>query len=359
MKHCFILGTRPEIIKLSPLIRVAESRKFDYCIIHTNQHYTASMDEIFFRELKLPAPDYNLHIGSEYHSTQTGKMLIALDAALKESKPDIVYVQGDTNTVMAGALAASKEHGVTVAHVEAGLRSYDRTMPEELNRIVADHLSGLLYAPTKRQAKILASEGIDRKKIFVTGNTIVDAVTQHLKFAEQTTDPLDSLELKTKSYAVLTMHRPGNVDDPQTLMRLINAVNSLAKRMPVLFPVHPRTQTAIDTVKPVFYPNFKLLKPIGYLQMLRLLQRASLIITDSGGIQEEACILRVPCITIRENTERPETLEVGGNVLVGSDEKKLMDAIDHYEHTTIGWFNPFGDGHSAERMIDIATRHVA
>ncbi|MFH0829332.1 MAG: UDP-N-acetylglucosamine 2-epimerase (non-hydrolyzing) [Candidatus Kerfeldbacteria bacterium] len=359
MKHCFILGTRPEIIKLSPLIRVAQSRKLDYCIIHTNQHYTASMDEIFFRELKLPTPHFNLHIGSEYHSTQTGKMLISLDETFRKCWPDVVYVEGDTNTVMAGALAASKEQNVTLAHVEAGLRSYDRTMPEEFNRIIADHLSDLLFAPTKLQAQILTTEGIDPKKIFVTGNTIVDAVTQHLEIAEQMVNPLDRYGLKAKSYAVLTMHRPGNVDDPRILLRLINAINTFAERMPVLFPVHPRTRGALDALKPTIHRNLHPVEPIGYLKMLRLMKQAKLIVTDSGGIQEEACVLRVPCITIRENTERPETLDVGGNVLVGSDEKKLIDAVDHFARTKIEWSNPFGDGHSAERMIDIATSHVA
>jgi len=359
MKHCFILGTRPEIIKLSPLIRVAQTRGLDYCIIHTNQHYTASMDDIFFRELELPAPEFNLHIGSEYHSTQTGKMLISLDETFRKCKPDVVYVEGDTNTVMAGALAASKEQGVAVAHVEAGLRSYDRTMPEELNRIIADHLSDLLYAPTKLQANILASEGIDKDKIFVTGNTVVDAVAQHLEIAGQMDDPLEQFGLKPKSYAVLTMHRPGNVDDPRVFLRLVSAINALAERMPVLFPVHPRTKVAIDANKPKFHRNLHAVEPIGYLQMLRVLQQATHIITDSGGIQEEACILQVPCITIRENTERPETIDIGGNILVGSDEKKLLDAVDHYGRTTIEWSNPFGDGHSAERMIDIATAHVA
>jgi UDP-N-acetylglucosamine 2-epimerase (non-hydrolysing) len=359
MKHCFVLGTRPEIIKLSPLIRVAQQRKLDFFIVHTNQHYTASMDAAFFHDLRLPKAEVNLNIGSENHSTQTGKMLISLGDTFRKCRPDVVYVEGDTNTVLAGALAAAKQPGILVAHVEAGLRSYDRTMPEELNRIVTDHLSDLLFAPTQRQADILTKEGIDAKKIFVTGNSIVDAVHQHLNIAEQIDDPLKDFGLISGAYAVLTMHRPGNVDNPQTLSRLFHGMNILAERMPILFPVHPRTRGAINALKPTVHPNLRLVEPIGYLQMLRLMKHAKLMVTDSGGMQEEACILQVPCVTIRENTERPETLDVGGNMLVGSDEKKLLDAVNHFDRSTISWRNPFGDGHAAERMIDIATTHVA
>lgn len=358
MTHCFILGTRPEIIKLSPLIRVAQARGLDFCIIHTNQRYTASMDEVFFRELKLPAPDVNLHIGSGDHSAQTGKMLIAIGDELARRKPDIVYVEGDTNTVLAGALAAAKQPGVLVAHVEAGLRSYDRTMPEELNRIMTDHISDLLFTPTPRQKKILLDEHIPHDKVFVTGNSIVDAVQQHLAIASATNDMLSRYHVKTHEYALLTLHRPANVDDPVILKKLLGNLQRVAADIPMLFPVHPRTKKAIDALDLPPMEGLTMIEPIGYLDMLQLMQQAKLILTDSGGIQEEACILHVPCITLRENTERPETIDVGANVLVGTDAKKLDRAISHFSSLTPSWKNPFGDGHSAERMIEFATTHA-
>lgn len=357
MKHCFILGTRPEIIKLSPLIRIAQEQALDFSIIHTNQHYTAALDAIFFKELKLPKADFDLKIGSSDQSTQTGKMLIALGRALREIRPDVVYVEGDTNTVLAGALAASKE-GIRLAHVEAGLRSYDRSMPEELNRIVADHLSDFLFAPTERQSKILISEGINQANIHVTGNTIVDAVMQHKRLAELLPDPLPAFGLPAGGYAMLTMHRPGNVDDPAMLQKHLDNLNAVAVELPILFPVHPRTKVMIGRLKPKLHPRFKLVEPIGYLAMLRLMQHAKFIITDSGGIQEEACILQVPCITIRENTERPETLDVGSNVLVGSDRRRLLAAIQHFAAGQAAWKNPFGDGRAGVKMISIVSAHV-
>ncbi len=359
MQHCFILGTRPEIIKLSPLIRIAQSRGLDFCIIHTNQHYTASMDEVFFRELELPAPNVNLHIGSGDHSTQTGKMLIAIGDELARLKPDVVYVEGDTNTVLAGALAAAKQPGILVAHVEAGLRSYDRSMPEELNRIVTDHISDLLFAPTAVQEKILLEEHISRDKVFVTGNSIVDAVQQHLAIAKDADDTLRRYHLHAHQYALLTLHRPANVDDPAILTTMLENLQRVAQDVPMLFPVHPRTRKAIDALDMPPMKGITMIEPIGYLDMLQLMQQARLILTDSGGIQEEACILKVPCITLRENTERPETVDVGASVLVGSDAKKLDDAVANFSTITPAWDNPFGDGHSAERMIDIATSHVA
>ena len=358
MNHCFILGTRPEIIKLAPLIRVAQTRTLDFCIIHTNQHYTASMDEIFFKELDLPAPDVNLHIGSGDHSAQTGRMLIAIGEELAKRKPDVVYVEGDTNTVLAGALAAAKQPGILVAHVEAGLRSYDRTMPEELNRIITDHISDLLFAPTKVQERILHDEHLPHDKVFVTGNTIVDAVRQHLVIAGDPNAALQRYGLKAHGYALLTMHRPANVDDPAVLKAMLGNLQRVAKDLPMLFPVHPRTKKAIDALGLPAFKGITMVEPVGYLDMLRLMQQAKLILTDSGGIQEEACILKVPCITLRENTERPETVDVGASVLVGSDAKKLERAVARFSSITPAWDNPFGDGHAAERMIDIATSHV-
>lgn len=359
MKHCFILGTRPEIIKLSPLIRLAVARAYDFLIVHTNQHYTASMDQVFFHELKLPPADINLHIGSNEHSEQTGQMIISIGRILREQRPDVVYVEGDTNTVLAGAIAASKEPGVLLAHVEAGLRSYDRTMPEELNRIMADHVADFLFAPTNNQRDILLGEGIAREKIFVVGNSIVDAVQQNLHMAEQSVDPLKRFHLQSGGYALLTLHRPANVDRVDVLATLLKSINRLAADLPVLFPVHPRTKKTISQLRVPVHHQLTMIDPVGYLDMLLLMKHARYILTDSGGVQEEACVLQIPCLTLRDNTERPETVEVGGNVLVGNDETRLFSAIHRFNTTTIQWRNPFGDGQAAEKMIDVVTGHVA
>ena len=354
MKICIILGTRPEIIKMSPVIRELQSRKIDFFILHTNQHYSAGMDQLFFDELHLPQPKYNLDVHDFYHGAMVGKMLIGIEPILQQEKPDWVLVEGDTNTVLAGALSASKL-GIKVGHVEAGLRSYDRTMPEELNRIVADHLADALFCPTDTSVKIAIGEGIPKDKVFMTSNTIVDAVEHNLKLAQKS--PF-AKKYKDQEYFLLTMHRPSNVDTKLALSQAVASLESLvdALSVPIIFPVHPRTFAALKRFALIPNPaKIKLIEPVGYLEMLLMMERAKLIVTDSGGIQEEACIMHVPCITIRDNTERPETVTAGANLVVGTTPHKVLTGAKNMLEKPRIWSNPFGDGSTSIKIVEILT----
>jgi len=311
------------------------------------------MDRIFFEELELPPARYNLDVGSGSHAEQTGKIMAGVEKVIGAEKPDIVLVQGDTNTVMAGALAASKLH-IKVGHVEAGLRSYDRTMPEEINRVVADHISDYLFAPTKNSRQNLLKEGIDKEKIHVTGNTIVDSVHQNLEIAMRKVNILADMGLKNKEYFLVTSHRQGNVDNKERLGEIIQGLKLITKTfgMPVVFPIHPRTQKMVDSFG--FEINgIKAIEPQGFLKFLQLEANARLVLTDSGGVQEESCILGVPCVTLRDNTERPETLFVGANMLTEAKSEKIMKGVMKMLETEHKWKNPFGDGHTGERTIQI------
>jgi UDP-N-acetylglucosamine 2-epimerase (non-hydrolysing) len=311
------------------------------------------MDTVFFNELNLPHPLHNLGISNEkLHGTMTGKMIIGIEDILLKEQPDWVLVQGDTNTALSGALAASKL-GIKVGHVEAGLRSYDRTMPEELNRVVIDHLAEALFCPTPETRDITLGEGISSDKVFLTGNTIVDAVAQNLALAKQSNLPNTYSE---KEYLLLTMHRPENVDKQDHLMEIIHSLEKLSQDLdtPILFPIHPRTAAALKTFHiPFDTTKIKEIEPIGYLKMLLLMEQAKLIITDSGGVQEEACILQVPAITIRQNTERPETVKVGANLVVGRSEEKITAGAKTMLNKPRSWVNPFGDGNSAKAICDV------
>ena len=355
MKIGIIVGTRPEIIKMAPVIRVCQQRDIPYFIIHSNQHYSPEMDSVFFDELELPAPHYNLGVGSGLHSNQTGNILIKMEPILLEEKPDVVLVQGDTNTVLAGALAASKL-GIKVGHIEAGLRSYDRTMPEETNRIMTDHISEYLFAVGPNQQAILTKEGIDADKIYTVGNTVSDSLFQHLEISAQKSNILSELALASKAYFLVTAHRAANVDNVTNLKELLALFDQLHAKysQKIIWPIHPRTQAKLTEFNIAIPDYLTLLPPIGYLDFIQLQKHAQLILTDSGGIQEEACLLGVPCITLRENTERPESIEVGANVLVGRNAKKALAAADKWLSTgSFSWDNPFGDGHVAEKIIDI------
>lgn len=354
-KIAIVIGTRPEIIKMAPVIRECQARGVDFFIIHSNQHYSAQMDAIFFDQLELPAPDYNLGVGSGLHANQTGNILIKIEPILEQQRPDLVMVQGDTNTVMAAALAASKL-GIKVGHVEAGLRSYDRTMPEETNRVLTDHVSDYLFSVGPNQTSILKSEGISEDKIFEVGNTIADALFQHLPIAEEKSSVLTDLNLEPRSYILLTAHRASNVDVDGHLKELVNLVTVVADRYQkqVVWPIHPRTLKKLDEYGIDLGSGVTLLDPLGYFDFIYLQANASLIMTDSGGIQEEACMLRVPCVTLRQNTERPETVEVGANVLVGRDQELALEAIDRWFSTSgYDWINPFGDGTVASAILDV------
>ncbi len=353
MTIAIILGTRPEIIKMAPVIRECQRRGLDYSIIHTGQHYSYQMDRIFFEQLELPQPDHNLDVGSGNHGEQTGRILADLEAVLMAERPDVVLVQGDTNTVMAGALAASKLH-IKVGHVEAGLRSYDRSMPEEINRVVADHVSDYCFAPTEISKANLLKEGIAEEKIHVTGNTIVDSVYQNLEIAMRKVNILADLGLEPKGYFLVTSHRQENVDNKERLGEIIRGLQMVKSEfgLPVVFPVHPRTRKMVESFG-FELDGIKAIEPLGFLEFLQLEANARLALTDSGGVQEEACILGVPCVTLRENTERPETLDVGANVLAGTVSQRIMDGARNMLEAGESWKNPFGDGNAGQRMIQI------
>jgi len=320
-----------------------------YFILHTGQHYSYTMDKVFFEQLGLPEAKYNLDAGSGMHGEQTGKMLAGIETVLLEEKPDVVLVQGDTNTVLAGALAASKLH-IKVGHVEAGLRSFDRRMPEEINRVLADHSSDYLFAPTERSREMLLREGIDDDKIFVTGNTIVDAVSQNLKLAKS--DVLKKMGFKEKEYILVTAHREENVDDPERFRNILKGIDMVSKELdlPAVYPIHPRSRKMMEKFGFNMNSSIKLIEPLDYLNFLKLEAGAQLVLTDSGGVQEEACILGVPCVTLRDNTERPETVEVGSNVLAGTESDKIVESARSMFLKDEGWKNPFGDGTAAEKI---------
>ncbi len=353
MKLSIILGTRPEIIKMSPIIRECERRGLDYFILHTGQHYSYNMDEVFFGQLELPAPKYNLDIGSGSHAQETGKMLIGIERILLREKPDIVLVEGDTNTVLAGALAASKLH-VKVGHIEAGLRSYDKSMPEEINRILTDHISDYLFAPTQEAKDILLKEGISEDEIFVTGNTIVDAVYHNLKIANKRPSILEKLNLKPKNYFLVTLHRQENVDDRERFTEILRSLEQLARQfsLPVIYPLHPRSKRRMKEFG-IKADYVKLLPPFDFLSFLQLESNAKLILTDSGGVQEESCILGVPCVTLRDSTERPETLTIGSNTLSGSNLQEILRSVESMVNRGDSWVNPFGDGKAGKIIIEI------
>lgn len=353
MKLAIIVGTRPEIIKMSPIIRSCEQKNQNYFILHTGQHYTYEMDRIFFDQLELPKPRYNLDVGSGSHGEQTGKILTETEKVLQKEKPDIILVQGDTNTVLAGALVATKLHQ-KVGHVEAGLRSYDKSMPEEINRILADHCSDYLFTPTDKSKKILLNEGIPPNKIYVTGNTIVDAVNQHAKLAEKHTTILNKLHITKKEYFLVTAHRQENVDNKHRFQNILKGLQKLKHyyNIPIIYPIHPRARKKIQEFN-LNTSEITLLDPVDFLSFLQLEQNSRVVLTDSGGVQEETCILKVPCVTLRENTERPETLEVGSNLLAGTNPEKIYTCVQEMDANTKTWKNPFGNGKTGETIIKI------
>lgn len=354
MSIAIILGTRPEIIKMSPIIRECKKRKLDYFILHTNQHYSENLDKIFFDELELPKPRYNLNVGSGTHAEETGKMLIGIEKVLTKERPNIVLVEGDTNSVLAGALTAAKLQ-IGVGHVESGLRSYFRKMPEEINRILTDHCSDFLFAPTKKAKEILLGEGISKKKIFITGNTIVDAVYQNLKLTKKKSKILGKLNLEKRKYFLITAHRQENVDNKERLKGILGGLKLIYNKfnLPIIYPIHPRSRKRIKEFKLEIPEGVRLINPIGYLDFLNLESNTKLVLTDSGGIQEESCILKVPCVTLRDNTERPETLEVGSNILAGTNPQKILISTKKILNRERDWRNPFGKGKSAELIINI------
>lgn len=360
MKLAIVLGTRPEILKLTPVIRACQRRDLDFSLIHTGQHYSEGLDEIFFETLDLPTPDHDLGVGSSSHAEQTGRMLIELAALFDEEDFDVAVVQGDTNTVLAGALAASKLD-TELAHVEAGLRSFDWQMPEEINRRLTDHVSEYLFAPTEDARRNLHEEGLPDERIFVTGNTIVDTVLGNRDLAANQSTVLEETGIGEEPFILLTVHRAENVDDPDRFAGILDGVSRFAaeREATVLYPVHPRAQKQLEAFDLMLPTEIQPLEPLGYLKFLALEDAASLVFTDSGGVQEEACILGTPCVTVRDSTERPETIDNGANVLAGTDPGRILESARAMHRSTGDWDNPFGDGEAGERIVSILVDALA
>ncbi len=343
MKVASIVGARPQFIKCAPVSR--ELRKEDReVLIHTGQHYDHGMSGVFFEELGIPKPDYNLGIGSGTHGRQTGAMLAAIEDVLDGERPDAVLVYGDTNSTLAGALAAAKLN-IPVAHVEAGLRSFDRRMPEEVNRVLTDHCSEILFCPTETAVSNLAAEGI-RNGVFLVGDVMVDAMNYNRGVAEERSRILEDVGVEPGDYLAVTVHRPSNTDSRESMAAILGALGEAGR--PVVFPVHPRTRKFLGEYGLLgkIPGNVILTEPLGYLDMIRLMAHAEKILTDSGGIQKEAYLLGVPCITLRENTEWVETVESGWNVLVGAKRDRILDAVRHFSPLA-RQKNLFGEGNAS------------
>jgi UDP-N-acetylglucosamine 2-epimerase (non-hydrolysing) len=347
-----VLGTRPEIIKLAPVVTACSEHDVPCTIIHTGQHYSDNLDSVFFEQLGVPEPDYHLGVGSGPQGQQTGKMIVEIDRVLRDVSPDTVLVQGDTNSVLAGAIAASKLD-VDLGHVEAGLRSYDREMPEELNRVVADHVSDSLFAPTERSEQNLLADGIPDSRITVTGNTVVDALYRNRTLARQESSILQDLGLDGQEFFLLTLHRAENVDDRSRFRMLLFSTSraGLKHDVPVIYPIHPRAKRRLEEFGLAVPDPIRLIDPVDYLDFLRLEDAARLVLTDSGGVQEEACILKTPCVTLRDSTERPETVAVGANVLSAPDPVAVLENVNSMLRADGDWENPFGDGNASERIL--------
>jgi len=339
---------------MSPVIKALDDKGLGYFILHTGQHYSYNMDRVFFEQLRLPKPKYNLNVGSGTHGEETGRMIMGIEGVLQREQPNVVLVEGDTNSVLSGALAAVKL-GIKVGHIEAGLRSFDRSMPEEINRIVADLVSDHLFAPTEGAKQNLSREGVGEEKIHVTGNTIVDAIHQNLGLAKDRSEDPDIRE-GNNGYFLATLHRQENVDNPERLKNILEGLALVSERLErdIIYPIHPRTRERLQDFNiRLTNERIKVIDPMDYLSFLRFESGADLIFTDSGGVQEEACILNVPCVTLRQSTERPETIKVGANVLAGSDPEKMLKCAEAMLKRNRGWKNPFGDGKAGGKIVGI------
>lgn len=348
MKILSVVGARPEFIQAAPVSRVLRQKHHEV-LVHTGQHYDYRMSQTFFDELGIPAPDYNLEVGSGSHAHQTGEILIRMEEVMLQEKPALVLVRGDTNSTLAGALAASKLL-IPVAHIEAGERSFDRRMPEEINRLVTDRLADLFFCVSQKAVRHLAAEGIHTQVHWV-GDVMLDAMLANRMLVHQRSTVLKDFDLSPRAYVLVTVHRAANTDDPERLRGIAQALNAVEER--VIFPVHPRTRRALESAGIQFKGHVQLIEPVGYFDMMMLEENARLIATDSGGVQREAYFLGVPCLTLRDETEWVETVEVGWNCLVGADPEKILLAWRTFappaEHPPV-----FGDGHASEAIA----RHV-
>ena len=353
MRVLHVVGARPNFMKAAPVISALSRRGVEQILVHTGQHYDAAMSDIFFHHLGLPHPDVNLNVGSGSHAVQTAEVMTRIEPVLVEKKPDWVLVYGDVNSTVAAALVCAKLL-VRVAHVEAGLRSNDRTMPEEINRIVTDRIADLLFTPSPDGDENLKAEGVAPERIRFVGNVMIDTLVSLRPAARELWESRWASSLDGERFALLTLHRPSNVDDVAKLGAIIEAIAEIAREIPIIFPIHPRTRQMLRSIDAPFPPKLQLIDPLGYLDFLALQERAAFVITDSGGIQEETTYLGVPCLTLRANTERPVTIDLGTNTLIGSD----LDALRREARNALegrgkkGTIPPLWDGRAAERIAD-------
>lgn len=362
-KIVMVVGARPNFMKSAPLMRELAKHPdhFETILIHTGQHYDHKLSQLFFDELKMPKPNIYLGVGSGSHAEQTARIMTSLESELMELKPELVIVFGDINSTLATSVVTSKLW-IKLAHVEAGLRSFDNSMPEEINRIVTDRLSNYLFVSEQSGLDNLKSEGVPDEKVFFTGNIMIDSLVSNLEVASKS-DILDRLNIKRGEYIAMTMHRPANVDNPEIFKSLFDAIRKISKRMPIVFPCHPRTQKRIEEFgldQDSNDDNLIIIEPLGYLDFLKLQTESKLLLTDSGGIQEETTYLKIPCITMRENTERPSTVDIGTNIIVGTDPEKIinatMSAIDGKGKK--GAVPELWDGKTADRIVDILLKKI-
>ena len=356
MLICNVVGARPNFMKVAPVVTELKRRGIPQMLVHTGQHYDKAMSDVFFDELGMPKPDVYLGVGSDSHGKQTARILEAMEEVCVSHRPSLLLVAGDVNSTVAGALAAAKL-GIPVGHIEAGLRSFDRSMPEEINRVLTDHLSDFLFTTEQSGNDNLRKEGIAETKVFFVGNCMVDSLRHHEPEALRRR-PWAQFGLEEYSYALLTLHRPSNVDDPAKLEALLGAIGRVASELPVLFPIHPRTRARLDEFSFQPPPTLRLCEPLPYLTFLGLMARAKMVLTDSGGIQEETTSLNVPCFTLRENTERPVTLQMGTNWLIGGDMDKLSEIVGQVCRGVVkpGSQPPLWDGKAAVRIVDVIER---
>lgn len=346
-----VVGARPQFVKAAIVSR-ALRRSHREILLHTGQHYDEKMSALFFRELCLPDPDYHLGVGSGSHGEQTGQMLVGIESAIVQENPDLVLIYGDTNSTLAGALAAAKLN-VPIGHVEAGCRSYDRSMPEEVNRVVTDHLSTLLFCPTARTVDNLAREGIT-VGVHQVGDVMLDLLSEQLPEVESRSKALQAFNLTPGGFLVATIHRAANTDQPDRLAAILKVMEVLEET--VVFPVHPRTRKAIEGLGRPLNPLVRLIEPVGYVDMMVLIRNARMVLTDSGGVQKEAFFLATPCLTLRETTEWVETVEAGWNRLVGVDRDSILNALHSWKPTGMPPDEFLGNGQAAERIVEILGR---
>ena len=363
MKIINVVGTRPNFMKIAPITEACKASKaIEPLLVHTGQHYDRQMSDLFFHQLGIPEPDINLEVGSATHAVQTAEIMKAFEPVVLNYKPDAVLVVGDVNSTIACGLVAVKL-GIKLIHVEAGLRSFDRSMPEEINRLLTDSISDFLFCTEQSGVDNLIREGIPKEKIFLVGNVMIDTLLKNKAKAEGL-NILNQLNLNGKGFAALTLHRPANVDNPAVFGKILDALEIIQNDMPIIFPIHPRTRQNLTSFhlgkRLEKLPNLQLIDPLGYLDFLKLMTSARLVLTDSGGIQEETTILKVPCLTIRENTERPITAEIGSNQIVGTNPDVIIKA---YRQVTDGKWResqipPLWDGNAAERIVSLLIKNI-